>query len=86
MKDKWHFPLIDPVKHWDLQHYIDHVREECKEFEEEMDPEKRAKECLDILHAAETLVRKYFERQSRFSFNEIKAAIIAKNSKRGYYG
>ena len=83
---KWMFPLIDPVNHWELQHYLDHVREECKEYEEESDEEKKAKEVVDILHAAETLVRKYFERNSKFSFEDIREAIVKKNRGRGYYG
>lgn len=82
---KWHFPLIDPVRYWNLQHYLDHVREECKEYEEETDKEKEAKEVVDILHAAETLVRKYFERNTQFTFEEIKQATIKKNKARGYY-
>ena len=83
---KWNFPQIDPVRFWDTQHYLDHVREECWEFEVEQEgTEDKAKECLDILHAAETLVRKYFERNPQFKLEDIQAAIIVKNTSRGYY-
>jgi len=83
---EFHFPLIDPVKHWELKHYLNKVREECSEFEEEKDPERQAKEVVDILHAAETLVRKYFERNTIFTLEEIKTATVKKNRDRGYYG
>ena len=79
---RWHFPLIDPVKRWPLKHYIDHVREEVEEFERARGRRNRDKEVVDILHAAETLVRKYFKRRS---FEPTKKAIIRKNRRRGYY-
>jgi hypothetical protein len=82
---KWHFPLINPKKKYSLKHYLDHIVEEIKEFEEETDKEKKRKECVDILHAAETFVRKYFERTEGSSFEEVHRSTVSKNKKRGYY-
>lgn len=83
---RWQFPLIDPNKYWDTQHYVDHIREEIREYEEESDLEKKAKECMDVLHAAETLVRKFFQRNPEVSYDRIRDAIVQKNMQRGYYG
>lgn len=84
-KNQFHFPLINPVDFYDLDHYLDHIVEEIKEFKEETDPEKKRKEAIDILHASETFVRKYFERTEGSSFDEVRKAVITKNKKRGYY-
>ncbi len=83
MKSKWHFPLINPVQKYSLKHYLDHIMEEIKEFEEEMSQENKDKEAIDILHSAETFVRKYFE--DRKKFLKVKNQVIRKNKKRGYY-
>ena len=85
MENGWHFPLINPVQYFDLQHYIDHVKEELEEFEKETDPEKKRLEAMDILQSAETVVRKYFERTTGKSFEEVKSDMISKNELRGYY-
>ena len=55
---KWHFPLINPKAFYDIQHYLDHVREECKEFEEATDPEKKAKNFEQIKAARAGVDRK----------------------------
>lgn len=83
---KWHFPLINPLKKFSLSHYIEHVYEELEEFEDEKDGTiNQAKEVIDILHSAETLVRKYFLKYPEFDFESMKREIIDKNKKRGYY-
>ncbi len=84
-ESKWHFPLINPVMEYSLKHYLDHIMEEILEFEEEKDKEKKRKEAIDILHAAETFVRKYFARTEGSTFEEVKDAVIEKNKSRGYY-
>lgn len=81
--DGYHFPLINPVKKFNLEHFIDHIREEIKEFEEETDPGKKEKEAIDILHSAETFVRKFFNDDEKFE--RIKQKVITKNKNRGYY-
>ena len=82
---QWHFPLINPVVHYPLEHYLEHLLEEIEEFKDETDDEKKRQEALDVLHAAETLVRKYFERTSGDTFMQVKNRVIAKNLNRGYY-
>ena len=79
----WHFPLINPVKKYSLNHFLNHIREECREFEEETSQEEKEKEAVDILHAAETFVRKFFADDKRFE--EVRDKVIAKNTSRGYY-
>lgn len=88
--DGWHFPLIEPTKpqqepKFDIEHYLNHIVEEVKEFEEETDPVAKRKEAVDILHSAETFIRHYFERTEGLSFEEIKEMVISKNKQRGYY-
>lgn len=80
---QWHFPLINPVQKFSLQHYLDHIVEEIKEFNEETNPELKEKEAMDILHSAETFVRKFFHDKKRF--DEVRKSVIAKNKSRGYY-
>ena len=84
MKDQWHFPLINPVRQFDLEHFLEHISLEIVEFQEETDQDKKDKEAVDVLHAAETFVRKYFEANGR-SYEAVRDAIIAKNKTRGYY-
>ena len=81
---EWHFPLINPVRKFPLDHFLEHVIEGIVEFEEETDEENKDKEAVDILHAAETFVRKYFESNGR-DWRVVRDAIIQKNKKRGYY-
>lgn len=83
MKNGYHFPLINPVKKFPLKHFIDHIREEIKEFEEETDTDNKEKEAIDILHSAETFVRKFFNNDKHFE--EVKRKVITKNEIRGYY-
>jgi len=82
MKTRWHFPLIDPIRSHRLKHYSDHVIEEVREFERARTRKEKEKEAADILHAAETLVRKYFRAKS---FEPTRKAVIKKNRVRGYY-
>ena len=82
MKTRWHFPLIDPGHSHSIKHYLDHIKEEIKEFEEEKDPERKLKEAVDVLHAAETFVRKLFRGNK---FQSVKKAVIKKNKSRVYY-
>ena len=84
MKDQWHFPLINPVQKFPLNHFLEHIELEMKEFLDAQTIEEQGKEAVDILHAAETFVRKYFEQNGR-SFEAVRDAIIAKNKTRGYY-
>lgn len=82
--DGWHFPLINPVKQFDLQHYLDKVGEEVKEFQDAKTTAEMDKEAIDILHAAETFVRKYCITMG-VDFESVKNAVIRKNEDRGYY-
>lgn len=84
MKDGWHFPLINPQQKFDIKHFIDHVGLEVKEFHDAKTDDEKDKEAVDVLHAAETFVRKYFEANGR-SYESVRDAIIAKNKNRGYY-
>ncbi len=81
----WNFPLINPIKEFDIQHYLDHIKEEIDEFEKEKDPEKKRKEAVDVLHAAETFVRKFFIADPSISFDEVCNQVKHKNQMRGYY-
>ncbi len=88
MKDSYHFPLINPKRpfEFDLQHYLDHVKQEIEEYENETLIERRREEAVDILHAAETLVRHLFERTNGLkTFEQMREEVIAKNTVRGYY-
>jgi hypothetical protein len=83
---RWHFPLINPNLRFSLKHYFDHVKEELKEYEAEPEGSiEQAKEVVDVLHSAETLVRKFFERNPQHNFDDIKARTVEKNRARGYY-
>lgn len=82
---KWVFPLINPVKYFSLRHYIDHVKEEVQEFENAASTFEAAKEVVDVLHAAETLARKFVQRHPEVDLDEIVKITIEKNLKRGYY-
>jgi len=81
----WHFPLINPKQLFDLEHYAEHVLEEIEEYRTAESKVEEAKEVVDVLHAAETLVRKYFERNPDVTFEEVRDGIIKKNKDRSYY-
>ena len=85
----YHFPLINPKKgandRFPIKHYLNHIKEEIKEFEDAPSNELKREEVVDILHAAETLVRHYFDRVEGKSFKNVKKETIEKNAKRGYY-
>lgn len=81
----WHFPLINPVNSFDLEHYLNHVYEELGEFQDAQTLDERAKEVLDVLHASETLVRKFFLEHPELDVKSMKEEIINKNKTRGYY-
>lgn len=83
---KWNFPLINPRKKFPLIHYLNHVYEELDEYRgEPRGSLKQAKEVIDVLHAAETLVRKFFEENSQFDLEAMRQSTIRKNDARGYY-
>lgn len=82
---RYNFPEIDPGRSHDINHYLDHVAEEVKEVKQETDKDKEAIEILDVLHAAETLVRKYFKSRPELNVYELIDQVIEKNRKRGYY-
>jgi hypothetical protein len=84
MKD-WHFPLINPVQEFPIGHFLDHISLEIEEVKQEPDDFKRAKEVVDVLHAAETFCRKYFQQNTEFTFEQIRDMVIEKNRTRGYY-
>mgnify|MGYP001413974714 CR=1 FL=1 len=89
----WHFPLIHPEERPSVQHMLWKLEEEIKEFKLADRPMDKAEEVLDILHAAETLVRKFFIQaigtDGVYTTDDIirrsKKKIIRKNRKRGYY-
>lgn len=81
----WHFPLINPVCPFDLEHYLNHVYEELDEFKNAEDLDEEAKEVLDVLHAAETLVRRFFIEHPELDFSSVRDSIVKKNRARGYY-
>ena len=81
----WHFPLIRPVQKFDDENLVNKVLSELTEFEKETDLNKKALEAIDVLHSAETLVRKFFLKYPSLSFRKRKRQVIEKNKKRGYY-
>lgn len=83
MKVRWHFPLINPIQKFSLEHYLDHIVEEVEEFKEETDEDRKRKEAMDILHAAETFARKFFTDEKQFQ--KVRRQVISKNKVRGYY-
>lgn len=83
MKVRWHFPLINPRLKFSNFHYLLHIVLEIVEFIRESDPGKKEKEAVDILHSAETFVRKFFANDKHFE--EVRKSVIDKNSVRGYY-
>ncbi len=82
---EFNFPEVDPGRDWPISHYIDHIREECKEFEEEEDFDKKVMELLDILHSAETLVRKFHNLNPAVDLDEAVRKVIRKVTLKGYY-
>lgn len=82
MKTIWHFPLIDPGRSHSIHHYLDHIKEEIEEFKKEKNHEDKMKEAIDILHSAETFIRKLFKEKQ---FQEYRDKVIKKNRARGYY-
>lgn len=81
--EHWHFPLINPKKKFPLWHYLEKISEEMGEFSIEKDEEARKKEAMDVLHAAETFARKFFNDDSEFQ--RVRREVTKKNLKRGYY-
>jgi hypothetical protein len=80
------FPEIFPGKDQTDEFLLIKVLQELSEFgREKITLEHQALEAIDVLHAAETLVRKFFARNPNLSFEEMKAKAIAKNRERGYY-
>lgn len=82
----WNFPPINPLKKFTIKHYADHISSEIEEFnKEETGSVAQAKEVIDILHAAETLVRKFFEKHPQHDVSKVRQQVIRKNDERGYY-
>lgn len=82
---KFTFPEINPTNDKTLEHYTERVKLEADEFEQEEILEKKAMEAVDILHAAETVVRKFFKLHPELNLDEIVKSVISKNTNRGYY-
>lgn len=81
----FNFPEIFPKSDQDDQFLHDKVLQELGEFLKEEDLEKKAVEAMDILHAAETLVLKFFIRNPQLDPDKAIDQVIAKNDRRGYY-
>lgn len=81
----FHFPVAIPNRRDRNERLSAKVRAETKEFDEEKEVLAKAKESIDVLHAAENLVQKFFAKHPELSFEELKAAVIKKNAERGYY-
>jgi hypothetical protein len=84
-----HFPRIVVSDDKSLVWQAYRVLEELKEFEQSQANEpliNQALEVIDVLHAAETLVRKFFLLHPELDFETIKQEVIAKNRAREYYG
>ena len=81
---KYNFPEIKGRR--SIEEQIEKVREEIKEFEDASSLEVHAKdlEALDILHAAETLVRLRFRGREQ-SVDSLVEEVITKNLERGKY-
>lgn len=75
-----HFPKIRTTRTSEEQ--ANKVVDEFKELEETGFEDDE--EVIDILHAAETLVRVHFEGRENI-FEELVKRVITKNRKRGYY-
>lgn len=81
----FNFPEIFPGKPQDDKFLHDKVLQELGEFLSETDPRKQAVEAMDVLHSAETLVRKFFSRHPDLWPHEAIKEVVAKNASRGYY-
>ncbi len=79
---KFNFPKIKtkPIKNV-LKRQVYKIQEETYEYLEELDD----MECLDILHATETLVRLHFKGREK-ELDDLINDVIIKNLNRGYYG
>ena len=75
----FHFPVAIPDRKDRNERLSAKVRAETKEFDEEKDLLAKAKEAIDVLHAAENLVQKFFAKHPSLSFEDIKLAVIEKN-------
>lgn len=82
---RWHFPLITPGRKDTEDEMVHKVLSEIKEFQSATDNLEKGLEVLDILHAAETLVRKFFYSHPNLSIKKMRRMIYKKNEKRGYY-
>ena len=74
----WNFPEINTTRTEDEQ--VTKILDEIKEFKDEPSNE----ECVDILHAIETLIRIRFKNNYSLLRNVI-FDTIEKNKNRGYY-
>lgn len=79
------FPEIKFVKTNTLHDQLDNILRECREAHEEENDESFLLECLDVVHAAETL-RRILE--NKYGVSRIEAMadyVFDKNDRRGYY-
>lgn len=80
---KFNFPAIKSTR--DVRQSAQKVQDELNEFIDELEkPSDKLKlECIDILHTAESLMRKVFE--SEDEMDEFIKKVYDKNKNRGYY-
>ena len=82
----FNFPEILPGKVQTDEFLLIKVLQELSEFgRERIESEHQALEAVDVLHAAETLVRKFFQKHPELDMEEVIRQVIAKNDARGYY-
>ncbi len=91
---RWHFPLIRPKRQDSLKDLITKVRSELDELEKAPTVHEQLLEAVDVLHSAETLVRKLFNQHSGdknlqhlkgYAYDLYRRTVIRKNKLQGYY-
>ena len=82
----FNFPEILPGKVQTDEFLLIKVLQEISEFgRERIELEHQALEAVDVLHAAETLVRKFFQKHPELSLQDTIEKVVKKNADRGYY-
>lgn len=79
---KWIFPPLKTDN--TVEQQLKAVKSELKEFEEEMDLEKKAIELFDLVHSVETLTRIFFKK-TNISPDYVITQVVEKNTRRNYY-
>lgn len=82
---EFNFPEINPGFSKGLDHYSERVKLEVDEFQKAESLDDMAMEAIDVLHAAETLVRKFFLEHPELNITAYIHDVKVKNSQRGYY-